>query len=1039
MIKYSELHCHSSFSLLNGASNPEDLVARAKELGLSALALTDHNDMGGAVRFYQEGKELDFHTIYGNEVTFYDDSHLILLAKDLSGYKNICSLISLARAQNERGEPRISYEQLAEHKAGLIALSGCPKGIIPASLACEDKVAAYKYAGQLREIFGEDFFLELWSHQLRQEEKLCREMLEMSKKLWIPWVVTNNVHYVHPEQRIIHDVLTCVRHQTTLAQAGRKLRPNGNWYMKSPEEMAYYWRENLEGIRNTQVITERCTFKLDDIKQMLKKFPFFNEGSAHNNKTLEDLVWLGAKDRYTEITTQHKNQIKHELELIAKLDVASFFLIMKDVIDYAAAQGITVQGRGSAANSVVCYCLKITAVDPIKMDLLFERFLSEERDEPPDIDLDIAHQERERVLQYIYQKYGHTHAAMVCNVNCYRGKSALRDAARVLGFSQEKIDTLAKRAHFGEAKDAAHALANGGLQESGLDPKDRRSRLLIKIMEGLNNLPRHRSIHVGGFVLTQDPIGSIVPVEPAQMDNRTVIQWDKDDTNLIGMIKIDFLGLGMLTMIQNAIKLIRNHYGKEIDLGKLDMHDQNIYQMLAKADTVGLFQVESRAQMSILPKLKPSCFYDIVVSVAIVRPGPIQGNIVHPYVRRRNGLEEVTYVHPIVEPILKRTLGVPLFQEQGMRLAIVAAGLTPKEADWLRIVMSHKRSLSKMAMLCEKLANGMRKNGFSEEAIETITFQLQAFAHYGFPESHAASFALITYASAFLKRYYPAAFFCAIMNAQPMGFYSPDVLMRDAKRHGVRVLSPDLSKSVWDCTLDDDLTLQIGLRYVQGLGSRAQSALEFAWETGGPFKSIEDVVQRSGLPPKALRILAEAGTFDSFLPKSESIDRRQALWTVLALLKEKNTNSFIKRPTDNMIPMTGFEKVVADYKTLNLTTGNHPMVFCRDWANRKGILSCKQLLEAEPDTIIKVAGAVICRQKPSTAKGFVFITIEDESGMANIIVKPSVFKKSRVEIMTASFLVVQGKLQLEKTVLNVIANKVTVISPGLVMPSHDFY
>lgn len=1039
MIKYSELHCHSSFSLLDGASNPEELIVRAKELGLSALALTDHNDMGGAVRFNQEGKEQEFHTIIGNEVTFYDDSHLILLAKDLSGYKNICSLITLARGQNDRGEPRISYEQLADHSSGLIALSGCPKGIIPASIACEDIDTASEYAGKFKEIFGEDFFLELWSHQLRQEEKICRQLLELSKSHTIPWVVTNNVHYVYPEQRIIHDVLTCVRHQTTLAQAGRKLRPNGNWYLKSPQEMAHYWRDNLDGIHNTQVITERCHFRLDDIKPMLKKFPFFNEGSKHNNKLLEELVWLGAADRFEIITEKHKNQIKHELDLIARLDVASFFLIMKDVIDYATSQGIAVQGRGSAANSVVCYCLKITAIDPIKMDLLFERFLSEERDEPPDIDLDIAHQERERVLQYIYNKYTHRHAAMVCEVACYRGKSTLRDAARVLGFSQEKIDLLAKRAHFGEAKEAAHVLANGGLQEAGLDPKDRRSRLLIKIMQGLDQLPRHRSIHVGGFVLTQDPIGSIVPVEPASMENRTVIQWDKDDTNLIGMIKIDFLGLGMLTMIQNALKLVKSHYDKEIDLGKLDMADQNIYKMLARADTIGLFQVESRAQMSILPKLNPTCFYDIVVSVAIVRPGPIQGNIVHPYVRRRNGLEEVTYVHPIVEPILKRTLGVPLFQEQGMRLAIVAAGLTPKEADWLRIVMSHKRSLKKMAILCEKLATGMRNNGFDEKAIETITFQLQAFAHYGFPESHAASFALITYASAFLKRYYPAAFFCAIMNAQPMGFYSPDVLMRDAGRHGVRVLPPDLKKSIWGCTLDDDLTLQIGLRFVQGLGSRAQNTLEFAWETGGSFVSIEDVCYRSGLPPKALRILAEAGAFDNFLPESDSENRRQALWTVLSLLKGKNTNSIIKRPQDKMIPMTGFEKVVADYKTLGLTTGNHPMLFCRDWANRKGILSCKQLTECEPDSIVMTAGAVICRQKPSTAKGFVFLTIEDETGMANIIVRPKVFKDNRQEIMTASFLVITGKVQLEKTVLNIIAHKVKAISPGLVMPSHDFH
>ncbi|HEY9871230.1 MAG TPA: error-prone DNA polymerase [Candidatus Obscuribacterales bacterium] len=1067
------------------------------------------------------------------------------------------------------------------------------------------------------EAFGHNFFLELWDHHLPQEAIICKQLLDLSYRYSIPWVVTNNVHYATPAKRIIHDVLTCLRHEVTVQNAGRRLRPNGSWYLKSPEEMSRLWRHNLEGIKNTQVVTERCGFRLGLLKPSLPVFetPEYivchsqegrspdeesrldnavlpdlrgeilrcaqndskdaqndskdaqndskdaqndskdaqndskdaqndstgaqsdstgaqsdskeagddgrdarNDGKRTilkltHNEMLAQLVWEGAAERYPRLTEKHFQQINHELNMIMKLDLAPYFLIMWDIVRFAQSQGIAVQGRGSAANSAVCYCLSITAVDPVGMDLLFERFLSEGRGEPPDIDLDIAHQEREKVLQYVYNKYGREHAAMVCEVITYRGPSAVRDAARVLGFSPEQADRLAAESQFHEAIEAANALTNGGAARAGLDPKDRRVQLLIKVVSGLDRLPRHRSIHVGGFVLSGEPLGQLVPIEPASMEGRTVIQWDKDDLDPVGMIKIDLLGLGMLTVIQEAVKLVKQHRGIDIDLAHLDMNDPAIYDMFCCADTIGVFQVESRAQMSILPKLRPRCFYDIVVSIALVRPGPIQGNIVHPYINRRRGDEPVTYLHPTLKPILERTLGVPLFQEQGMRLAVTAAGFTATEADQLRRVMSHKRSREKMAKLCQDLARGMEANGFSPEAIATITHQLQAFANYGFPESHAASFALLVYASAHLKKYFAPEFYCAMLNAQPMGFYSPATLIRDALRHDVEVRPVDLAKSSWDCTLENTYfschsehpyrhsehpychseegrspdeesrpdntalparrseilrcaqndskdaqndskdtqnnvpALRIGLRYVQGLGKKSKQSLEEAWRSGGRFTSIEDVCHRSGLGWKALQILARAGAFDSFCA-----GRRQALWKVLALARAGKelplfANSQLSKEGQQLealrIPdMSNLELTVADYQTTGLSTGRHPMTYYRRWAEEHGIHSCANLRQQIHGEELTVAGGVICRQRPETAKGFVFLTLEDETGMANIIVNPKVFDQYRKVLLNNDFLAITGKLQLEDGVCNVLAHHVEplpAISSELHLSSRDFH
>lgn len=1106
--RYAELHCHSAFSFLEGASSPEELVERACEVGLAALALTDTFDLGGMPRFAHAARELSVEGIVGAELIFDDDSHLIVLASDLKGYNNVCALITRARSHSVRGLPRLVFEDIAELNEGLVALSGCEKGAIPSALYRGDNQLAVKQLKKFCEIFPGRFFVEVGNHHITQEAIVARRLIELASSFGVDWVVTNSVRYATVEKRIVHDVLVCLKHQVTLANAGRRLRPNGSWYLRSPEEICHIWRENLTGVKNTLKVAELCRFRLGWLDPPLPAFSVSADVARSINLKLEDgdapdlpagndlvrieplitnevvtnqvitnevvpdsienpkepslkpapraretyaallerLVFEGAAIRFSQFSEVHEKQLRHELSMINRLKLAPYFLIMWDIVRFARSQGIAVQGRGSAANSAVCYCLFITAVDPIAMDLLFERFLSEGRSEPPDIDLDIAHQERERVLQYVYEKYGRAHAAMVCEVITYRGRSAVRDAARVLGFSQEQADVLASLAHHSEARDVAARFAEGALSPLGFDLNDRRVRLLIKVVAGLHQLPRHRSIHVGGFVLSACPIGEIVPVEPASMEKRTVIQWDKDDIDLVGLIKIDLLGLGMLTMLQEGLKLVEKHRGQSIDIGRLDMKDPAIYDMLVQADTVGLFQVESRAQMNILPKLKPRCFYDIIVSIAIVRPGPIQGNIIHPYLRRRAGLEPVSYLHESLEPILKRTLGVPLFQEQGMKLAVTAAGFTASQADQLRKVMSHKRSVEKMAKLCGDLAEGMRKRGFNEEAIATITHQLRAFASYGFPESHAASFSLLVYASAYLKRYFAPEFFCAILNAQPMGFYSPASLVRDAARHNVTVLPVDLAHSQWNCVLEDkdgELALRIGLRYVDGLGGRARELLEAALAKG-PFLSTEDVVARSGLCASDLKLLASAGAFESFLP-----GRRKALWRVLSLLKPKRSLPLIEALTGvglyeepvELPVMTEMEEVIADFRTMQLSCGRHPMSFYRSWASGKGILSCMALRNAMHGDDVMVAGGVICRQRPETAKGFAFLTLEDESGMANVVVNPRLFEAYRLVIMQAYFLRVHGRLQLEDGVCNVIATHFENLPPisDMVLPARNFH
>ena len=1066
---YVELHCHSGFSLLDGASNPEALIERTVAIGMGAIALTDHDDLGGAVRWAEAGKEHGVDALIGLELTVGREapSHLTLLATDETGYRNLSRLVTTARS-GERGAPAAAWEDVERHAAGIFCLTGCPFGEIPRRLAKGDETGARDRLGRLAELFEGRVAVECWDHALASERLVVPKLIALAGSLDLPWLVTNDVHYAAPPGRLVHDVLTCLRHQTTLDEAGTLLRPNGEWYLKRPEKIAHRWRHYPEGVLATRVVAERCAFRMAALTPTLPVFP--TPPGITADEYLASLVAAGARERYGErLTARHRAQLRHELDVIGRLGLAGYFLIVWDIVREANRLGVLAQGRGSAANSAVCYCLGITAVDPVGMELLFERFLSEDRREAPDIDIDFAHQDREEILQYVYRRYGRDHAAMVCEAITYRGRAAVRDAARVLGFSVQQAEKLADEADRDGARATGEKLREGGAAAADLDPSDHRVRVLAEVVHGLHQLPRHRSIHVGGFVLTAEPLADVVPIEPAAMPERTVIQWDKDDLDPVRLIKIDLLGLGMLTMIQEAIRLVRLHRGVTIDLARLPMNDPAVYDMLCRADTIGVFQVESRAQMNTLPRLAPRAFYDLVVEVALIRPGPIQGDMVHPYLRRRAGLEPVTYPHPSLEPILERTLGVPLFQEQGMQVAIAAAGFTPGEADELRRAMGHKRSHERMAKICSKLVEGMARNGIEPDIARRIFNQIAAFADYGFPESHAASFALLVYASAYLKLYYPAAFACALLNAQPMGFYAPGTIVEDAKRHGVEVRGVDVMHSGWDCTLEktvarrqdgevasgyqtpaaeggtgpgataEPLALRVGLRYVAGLGAKAKEGLEPLLGDPRPA-SLEAWVRGGGLTVAQLRTLAEAGAFDGLWP-----NRRSALWEVLKHARGAAGPLAPVAPDRRSAPvppLTPVELTEADYRVTGLSPAGHPMRHLRATVAAMGAIPAAELLRRRDGDWVSVAGLAICRQRPATAKGFCFVTLEDETGLANVVITPKLFEANKRLVRRSPLLVVSGVLQEEQGVLNIRAKRFAAPRPqagAAFVTSHDFH
>ncbi|MEW6742030.1 MAG: error-prone DNA polymerase [Planctomycetota bacterium] len=1019
---YVELRCHSCFSFLEGASTPEDLVQRASALDYPALACTDRDGLYGAVRFFKAAKDARLKPIFGADLTLEGGANLLLLARTAEGYRNLCSILTEGRRRSPKGSSAVPFHTVITHAAGLIALSGNRDGEIPRALLEGRASDAAEAAGRYREVFGKDnFFLEIQNHLLPDEARLRALMELFGRQQGIACVATNDVRYATSDRRALYDVLTCIREQTTLDRAAPRLLPNGEYALRPAARMVALFRDHPGAVERTVEIASRCEADLERLGYHFPRFPVPPGETPFSY--LHRLTHEGARERYRPLHPAAARQLAHELDVIERCDLAGYFLIVWDIVRFCRDQGILCQGRGSAANSAVCYALGITAVDPVGLDLLFERFLSEERAGAPDIDIDIAHEDREAVIQYVYDRYGRDHVGMVCEFITYRGRSAARDVGKVLGFSKDQIErTVAAYA----MRRVLAAPEQDLVTQAGLDKSSPRTRLFARLMEQIEGLPRHLSIHVGGMIVTADPLSEIVPIENATMPGRTVIQWDKDDVADLGMIKIDLLGLGMLTLLRNATRLIKTHERKELDLAHLPHGDPRVYDMLSRADTVGVFQVESRAQMNTLPRLKPRCFYDLVIEVALIRPGPIQGDMVHPYLRRRAGRERISYPHPCLRPILERTLGIPLFQEQGMKVAVAAAGFSPGQADELRRAMGHRRSHEAMRKLYGALLEGMQQRGIDARAAEVIITQLAAFADFGFAESHAASFALLVYASAYIKLYYAAVFYASILNAQPMGFYSPATLVGDARRHGVGILPIDACRSDWDCTLESG-AVRIGLRYVRSLGKEAAERF-LAARSLKPYDSLEDVARRGGLSRPQLENLAGLGAFARF-----GLSRRQALWQLQALTHESPGPLAEARLPEPQVPIpetSERDEAALDYFLAGLSARFQPLQFYRHKLAARGVLPAAALASAGAGTSVSIAGLVICRQMPPTARGMLFLTLEDETGIANIVITPAVRERCGALACTAPLLVVRGKLECADGVRNVLAEQIVALDPG---------
>jgi error-prone DNA polymerase len=1018
---YAELHSWSNFTFLEGGSQPEELVDRAAALSLSAIALTDRDGLYGTVRFASRARMRGIAGIVGSELTFEDGARIVLLVEDERGYAHLCELISIAQMRGSKGDARLRLADFEGRTEGLIALSGGACGRIERALESHDRQAATDEALALRQMFGERFHLELQQHLTAEEARRNEALVQLGRDLHLPLVATNGVVYACKEHAPVADVLGCVKRGTTLerARADHELRPNAEYHLKSAEAMRRLFASYPEAIARSAAIAQRCRFRLE---RLAGQFPLFAvpPGTTHQSY-LRELVYRGAAQRYAvPLATQIERQLEYELGIIAKMDLAGYFLIVWDIVRKAGELGVLCQGRGSAANSAVCYALGITAVDPIGMNLLFERFMSEERKEIPDIDVDFAHQDREKVIQYVYERYGRSNAAMAAEVVTYRTRSALRDVAKALGLSLERVAELAREFDARESLEGTAGTMGSRLGET-----------LYALCRRIDGFPRHMGIHSGGMVITRDPLVRVAPVEWATMRDRTIVQWDKDDLQELGLIKIDLLGLGMLSLLREAFSLHRRSLDRRdawmADTQPLALHaipvdDPPTYAMMQRADTIGVFQIESRAQQSMLPRMKPRCFYDIVMQVAIIRPGPIQGQMIHPFLRRRSGLEPVTYPHPKLKPVLERTLGVPLFQEQGMRMAIEAAGFTPGEADQLRRAMGHKRSRERMHEIYPRLIDGMVSNDIDREAAEQLFHMLEGFADYGFPESHAASFALLAYASAYVKCRYPAIFAAAILNVQPMGFYSTEVLVNDARRHGVTVKPIEVNSSGYWSSVEADGALRLGFHLVRGLGDVQRGRLEAALPAGR-FRDVLDFARRTRLEKEALENLAVAGAFS---PWYES--RREAMWALRAL-DEREARGELGKLMDVDEPAIRLKKVspkretAFDLWSTGVTPREQAIAHFRRQLDERRVIPAARLSEQTPNLICRVGGMVITRQRPGTAKGFVFLTLEDETGLVNVIVRPDVYERYRRVIRTSAVLVIEGKLQKEEGCVDLLARR----------------
>jgi len=1124
MHQYIELHARSAFSFLEGASLPEELIAAARQLDMPAMALLDRNGLYGSPRFHLAANKNNIGAHIGAEITAILNRHvspgrksasdcvtLPVLVQTQQGYKNLCQLITMMKLRApkiaEPGEVAVTLDELTQHARGLICLTGGSDGPLAHSLQAGAGPEAIERARKTLEcvvsVFGRDnVFVELQRHFDRDEEVRNHAAIGLARRLNLPLLATGGVCHATPAERELLDVLTCIRKHVKLETAGRLLAQNSERYLKPASEMNRLFADIPEAVANTSELSSRLSFTLKDLGY---EFPRYQvpEGDTMDS-FLRRRAYEGARLRYTGQNgapsfDRARKQIDHELAIIEKLSLAGYFLIVWDLINFCRDQNILVQGRGSAANSAVCYSLGITAVDPVGMELLFERFLSEERGEWPDIDLDLpSGDQRERVIQHVYQRYGKHGAAMTANVITYRGRSAAREVGKVMGFDEQTVATLSSLARGFEWQDPKDT-PDRQFAQAGLDLTDPRIRKFLELFIAIQDMPRHLGQHSGGMVICQGQLNSVVPLEPATMPDRVVVQWDKEDCADMGIIKVDLLGLGMMAVLEDSIELIRNHYHEQLDLAHLPQDDPDVYKALQKADTVGMFQIESRAQMSCLPRLRPTKFYDLVVQVAIIRPGPIVGNMVHPYLNRRLGREEAICLHPSLEPVLQRTLGVPLFQEQLLRMAMTCANFTGGEAEELRRAMGFKRSELRMREIEVKLRRGMEQNHITGETQERIVHAITSFALYGFPESHAASFALIAYASAFIKSHYLAAFTAAILNNQPMGFYQPATLIKDAQRHGLRVKPIDVTRSDWLCTIEScepaensdggftidevpepgsfnapatrtrvkakrdlhshnpqpatRLAVRLGLNYVKRLREEAGRAI-VREKTRRPFSSVDDLARRvPELSKEELRRLAGIGALN-FIGRPQETDekdgrnpqsrhRRDALWQVeraarpVGPLLEVESNDESPSPLDQM---TIDERMTNDFRGTGVTIGPHPMAYRRPQLQPMGVLRAIDLPAIRDGRRVRVAGWVIARQRPGTAKGFLFLSLEDETGIANVIVTPDVFDQNRMVLVSQPFLLIEGTLQNQDNVIHVKAKHIQPLLLSPKMPrSRDFH
>ena len=1022
---YAELHCISNFTFLRGASHPEELVEQAAKLGYRALAITDECSLAGVVRAYVAAKECELELIIGSELQLADGPKLVLLATNREGYGNLSALITQARRNADKGSYHLTRAALNSGVPDCIALY----------LPHPDHAVAQQleYAHWVRSVFVDSAWLAVELHHGAKDRAHLAQCQALAQQSGLPLVATGDVHMHQRRRRALQDVLTAIRLGTTVKAAGYALHPNGEHHLRHRQRLHDIYPAEL--LTETLRIVERCQFSLDELRY---EYPddMVPEGETPQ-AYLRRLTENGICQRWPEGEPAHVRQmVEHELAIVAELNYEPYFLTVYDIVQFARSHNILCQGRGSAANSAVCFCLGITSVDPSRMEMLFERFVSKERNEPPDIDVDFEHERREEVIQYLYQRYGRERAALAATVITYRRKSALRDVGKALGLSLDQVDRLSSTLAWWD-----DGIPEARIREAGFDPDNTLMQRVLHLANELYRFPRHLSQHVGGFVIARGPVSRLVPIENAAMAERTVIQWDKDDLDAMGLLKVDCLALGMLTAIHRAFDLIALHRAQHWTLATVPAEDPGVYAMIQKADTTGVFQIESRAQMSMLPRLRPKTFYDLVIEVAIVRPGPIQGQMVHPYLKRRQGLEPVVYPSDEVRGVLERTLGVPIFQEQVIKLAMVAAGFSAGEADQLRRAIAAWRRKGKLHLFEQRLIKGMLKRGYSESFAKQIVAQIQGFGEYGFPESHSASFALLVYISAWLKCYEPAAFCAALLNSQPMGFYAPAQLVQDAQRHGVEVRPVDVLVSEWDCTLEPvsngDLALRLGLRLIKGLSHKAALRVREA-QASKPFRDTEDLARRAHLSRKDLEALAAAGAL-----KFIAGNRHQARWQALGL--EEPTPLFQEASAPDITallpPPSEAQDIVADYASLGLTLGRHPLALLRARIERLHCVTAATLRELQDGTFVQVMGLVITRQHPASAAGVVFLTLEDETGSVNIIVWQSLVEQYRKEVIHGRLVKVFGKLQSESDVIHVVAQRLedhSALLGRLITPSRDF-